>query len=50
MAYHAADNDKAEYAKRVAYLIDHGKIAVAYNVKDTAGHAAQVLKDATGKA
>ena len=45
IAFGAADKKDTQYAKRLAYVIDNGKIAHAYNVKDPAGHAAQVLKD-----
>ena len=47
LEYGAARSADEKYAKRVAYLIDHGRIANVYDVKDPANHPAQVLKDAT---
>jgi peroxiredoxin len=41
----AADKADTKYARRIAYVVDNGKITHAYDVKDAAGHPAQVLKD-----
>jgi thioredoxin-dependent peroxiredoxin len=45
VAFGAADKRDTAYARRVAYLIENGKITHAYDVKDPAGHAARVLAD-----
>lgn len=45
VAFGAADTEDTAYAKRIAYLIDHGKITHTYDVSDAANHAARVLKD-----
>lgn len=45
MAFGAVDSADAHYANRIAYVIDHGKITHAYNVKDPGAHAEQVLRD-----
>ena len=43
------DDDYAAMPKRVSYLIDpEGVIRKAYEVKDTAGHAGEVLADLEG--
>jgi peroxiredoxin len=47
-AFGAADKKDTAYARRIAYLIENGKITHAYDVKNPAGHAEQVLKDVTG--
>jgi peroxiredoxin Q/BCP len=48
VAFGAADKKDSKYAKRVAYLVENGKITHAYDVKDPTNHAAQVLKDLAG--
>jgi len=45
VAYKAADNHEAGTARRIAYVIEGGKITHAYDVRDVAGHAAAVLAD-----
>lgn len=45
IAYQAADNKDAKSAKRIAYVIDHGKITHTYDVKDAGGHPAKVATD-----
>lgn len=50
LAYGAAGGPDTSYARRIAYLIQDGKIAQVYDVKDVAGHASQVLRDARGRA
>lgn len=45
VAYGAANAKDEKYAKRIAYLIDHGIIKQVYVVKDPAHHSEQVLED-----
>lgn len=45
VAYGAAASADAGHAKRIAYVIEAGKITRVYQVKDAAGHPAQVLAD-----
>jgi thioredoxin-dependent peroxiredoxin len=45
MAYGACDDSKAEYARRISYLIaPDGTIAVAYGAVKPAAHPAEVLE------
>lgn len=44
-AYGAEDDERSQYARRIAYLIDDGKIAKTYDVKKPADHPSQVLSD-----
>jgi peroxiredoxin Q/BCP len=40
------DHQFPDFAKRISFLIDpEGRIAKVYEVRDTAGHAAEVLAD-----
>src|SRR5262245_51176053 len=45
VALGAADKRDTKYARRIGYVIENGKITHAYDVKDAAHHAEQVLKD-----
>lgn len=45
IAFGAADTSDTAYARRIAYLVDRGIIKRAYDVKDAAHHAQQVLAD-----
>ena len=45
VAFGAADKTDTAYARRIAYVIDHGKITHTYDVKDPANHAQLVLED-----
>jgi peroxiredoxin Q/BCP len=45
----ADDQPIPDFARRVSFLIDpHGLVAKVYEVKGTAGHAAEVLADLEG--
>jgi thioredoxin-dependent peroxiredoxin len=45
LAYGACDSPTQEMAKRIAYVIENGKITKTYKVKDAAAHPEQVLAD-----
>jgi peroxiredoxin len=48
IAYGAASSPSASNAKRIAYVIDHGKITHVYDVKKAGEHPQQVLGDLRG--
>ena len=46
MRYGAADDPKAEYAKRISYLIGpDGRVKKAYPKVNAAAHPEEILKD-----
>ena len=45
LAYGAANSAADQYAKRIAYVIEGGKITRAYDVKSASSHPSEVLND-----